>query len=177
MKATKTVTKELTPKPMQTAKKPTVTANSGVIVEDIGSCLLKFARCCTPVPGDPIVGFVTKGFGVSIHRQDCPNASAALMAKQPERWVRASWAVSSPEDPFHTSLEVECRDRDGLLLDIATVMSGMKVRLSEMNCRTIGDGRAVATLTFTVHDVNELNTICARIRNVSGVEEVRRGRS
>ena len=87
MKATKAAPKEaLTPKALQGAgKKPNVTANSGVIVEDIGSCLLKFARCCTPVPGDPIVGYGTKGYGESIHRCDCPNASPNVITKQPER--------------------------------------------------------------------------------------------
>ena len=167
----------LQPKALNAVKKANVTANSGVIVEDIGSCLVKFARCCTPVPGDPIVGFVTKGYGVSIHRCDCVNAAPSIIEKQPERWVKASWAVSSPEEPFHTSLEVDCRDRDGLLLDLATAMSGMKVRMSELNCRAVGDGRALATLTFSVKDVNELNTICAKIRSLPGVEQVRRGKS
>ena len=177
-KFTKAPKENLTPKALQsTNKKSGVTANSGVIVEDIGSCLLKFARCCTPVPGDPIVGFVTKGYGVSIHRCDCVNAAPSIIEKQPERWVKASWAVSTPDEPFHTSLEVDCRDRDGLLLDLATVMSGMKVRMSELNCRAVGDGRALATLTFSVKDVNELNTICAKIRSLPGVEQVRRGKS
>jgi len=178
LKFTKTPKEGVVPKALQAAgKKPGVTANSGVIVEDIGSVLLKFARCCTPVPGDPIVGFVTKGYGVSIHRCDCVNATPAIIEKQPERWVRASWAVSSPDEPFDTSLEVDCRDRDNLLLDLATAMSGMKIRMSELNCRTVGEGRALATLTFSVRDVNELNAICAKIRSVPGVEQVRRGKS
>jgi GTP pyrophosphokinase len=91
--------------------------------------------------------------------------------------VAASWAVSPTDDPFDTSLEVECKDRDGLLLDLATIMSAMKVGLSEINCRTMENGRAIASLTFRVRDVGELNTICARIRTVSGVEQVRRGKS
>ena len=177
VKATKTVPKDpLTPKPLQN-KKTGGTSNSGVIVEDIGSCLLKFARCCTPVPGDLIVGFVTKGFGVSIHRCDCPNASPEIIARQPERWVRASWAENAPEEPFDTSLEVDCRDRDNLLLDLATIMSGMKIRISEINCRAVGDGKVIASLTIRVKDVAELNAVCARIRTVSGVEQVRRGKS
>jgi GTP pyrophosphokinase len=176
-KATKTTKDVVTPKAMQIAKKSNVTANSGVIVEDIGSCLLKFARCCTPVPGDPIVGFVTKGYGVSIHRTDCPNASRELIEKQPERWVAASWAASTPEESFATSLEVECRDRDNLLLDLATVMSSMKISISELNGRLIGDGRALASLTFRVKNVIELNNVCAKLRSVPGVETVRRGKN
>ena len=177
LKATKAPLKEaLTPKQLQNKKTGAVN-NGGVIVEDIGSCLLKFARCCTPVPGDEIVGFVTKGYGVSIHRCDCVNAAPAVIEKQPERWVRANWAAALPEEPFDTSLEADCRDRDGLLLDIATVMTSMKIRMREINCRTVGEGRAVASLTFCVRDVQELNTVCAKIRTVPGVEQVRRGKS
>ena len=179
LKASKTAPKETqTPKPLQgIGKKETAFSNSGVIVEDIGSCLLKFAKCCTPVPGDEIVGFVTKGYGVSIHRCDCVNAAPETVARQPERWVKASWAVSAPDAPFDTSVEVECRDRDNLLLDLAMVMSGMKIRLSELNCRLIGEGRAIASLTFSVRDVAELNTVCGKLRNVPGVELVRRGKT
>jgi len=178
VKANKAAPKDpLTPKPLQGTKKISGFSSSGVIVEDIGSCLLKFAKCCTPVPGDLITGFVTKGFGVSIHRCDCPNASPEVIARQPERWVRAAWADTTVEEPFDTSLEVECRDRDGLLLDLATVMSGMKIRISEINARTVGENKVIASLTFYVHDVAELNAVCAKLRNVSSVEAVRRGKS
>ena len=178
LKATKSTPKETAPKQGQTTdKKAAVTANSGVIVEDIGSCLLKFARCCTPVPGDPIVGFVTKGYGVSIHRQDCPNAAEDIMHRAPERWVKAAWADAAADEPFDTSVEVDCRDRDGLLLDMAMVMSAMKVGISEIACRSVAGGMALASLTFRVKNVTELNAVCAKLRNVPGVEQVRRGKS
>ena len=178
VKANKTTPKDLLmPKALQTGKKTNITANSGVIVEDIGSCLIKFAKCCTPVPGDPIIGFVTKGYGVSIHRCDCINANPNIIQMYPERWVNASWVVSTSEDSFDTSLEVECRDRDNLLLDIATAMSALKVKLSELSCRTVGEGRALANLTFTVKNVAELNTICAKIQSIPDVREVRRGKT
>ena len=179
LKATKSAPKEAaTPKPLQSAgKKSNAAVNSGVIVEDIGSCLVKFARCCTPVPGDLIVGFVTKGYGVSIHRCDCPNASLNIISKQPERWVKASWSVTTADEPFDTSLEVDCRDRDGLLLDIATVMTAQKIKMREINCRTISEGHAVTSLTFSVHNVEELNAVCSKIRSVPGVEQVRRGKT
>ena len=88
-----------------------------------------------------------------------------------------SWAVSTPDEPYDTSLEAECRDRDNLLLDLAMVMSSMKIPISEINCRTVGNDRAIACLTFRVRDVAELNTVCARLRNVPGVDQVRRGKS
>ena len=178
LKATKSAPKEtMPPKAMQSiGKKSAGTGNSGVIVEDIGSCMVKFARCCTPVPGDDIIGFVTKGYGVSIHRCDCVNAGPELREKQPERWVSASWATVFEEN-FDTSVEIDCRDRDGLLLDMAMIMSGMKIKLREMNCRTIGDGRAIASLTFSIRDVAELNNVCAKLCSVPGVVQVRRGKS
>jgi len=123
------------------------------------------------------VGFVTKGYGVSIHRCDCCNASEEIRAKQPERWVKAAWAVSTPDEPYDTSLEVDCRDRDNLLLDLAMVMSSMKIPMSEINCRTIENSRVIASLTFRVRDVAELNNVCAKLRNVTGVNEVRRGKA
>ncbi len=178
IKATKNLPRESpTPKPLNMARKANVTANSGVIVEDIGSCLVKFARCCTPVPGDPIVGFVTKGYGVSIHRCDCPNAHPELIDKQPDRWVKADWAAALPEERFSTSLEIDCRDRDGLMLDIATAMTAMKIKVSEISCRAFPDGRAVTSLTFSVASISELNTVCAKLRAVPGVEKVRRGKT
>ncbi len=80
-------------------------SDSGVIVEGIDSCMIKFARCCTPVPGDDIVGFITKGFGVSIHRRDCPNAAGASDPKQAGRWVKVAW--STEDKPFSTTFEID----------------------------------------------------------------------
>ena len=103
-------------------------AVNGVIVEDIDSCMIKFARCCTPVPGDPIIGFITKGFGVSVHRMDCPNTVHRDEPIQAARWVRVSWA-NQEDQPFETTLELDCITRDGLLLDVATIMASNRVRL------------------------------------------------
>ncbi len=179
MKATKSLpAKELTPKPLQNATKKHITAgDSGVIVEDIGSCLVKFAGCCTPVPGDPIIGFVTKGFGVSIHRCDCINASPSLIAKQPERWVKATWASNADADAFDTSLEVDCVDREGMLLDLAMIMSAMKINLKEINARQATGGHGIVSLTFRVKNVGELHAVCGKIQALSGVNRVRRGKT
>lgn len=114
-------------------------SNSGVIVEDIGSCMIKFSRCCTPVPGDDIIGFITKGYGVSIHRRDCPNAKQAADPSQSGRWVRVTWA-EQPDALFSTSLELETKDRDGMMLDIATVLTSLRVRITEMTARSLPGG-------------------------------------
>ena len=149
-------------------------SNSGVIVEDIGSCMIKFSRCCTPVPGDDIIGFITKGYGVSIHRRDCPNAKQAADPSQSGRWVRVTWA-EQPDALFSTSLELETRDRDGMMLDIATVLTSLRVRITEMTARSLPGGVGILNVSFPVHNLTELDNIRARLRGISGVVEVRRG--
>ena len=149
-------------------------AASGVIVEDISSCMIKFSRCCTPVPGDDIIGFITKGYGVSVHRRDCPNAKHASDPSQAGRWVKVTWA-ETPEAMFETALEVDAVDRDGLMLDVATVMTSLRMRIREMTARSVGGGRAVVLMSFQVHSLTELQNVCARLRGISGVSEVRRG--
>ena len=149
-------------------------SNSGVIVEDIGSCMIKFSRCCTPVPGDDIIGFITKGYGVSIHRRDCPNAKQAADPSQSGRWVRVTWA-EQPDALFSTSLELETKDRDGMMLDIATVLTSLRVRITEMTARSLPGGVGILNVSFPVHNLTELDNIRARLRGISGVVEIRRG--
>ena len=149
-------------------------SNSGAIVEDIGSCMIKFSRCCTPVPGDDIIGFITKGYGVSIHRRDCPNAKQAADPSQSGRWVRVTWA-EQPDALFSTSLELETKDRDGMMLDIATVLTSLRVRITEMTARSLPGGVGILNVSFPVHNLTELDNIRARLRGISGVVEVRRG--
>ena len=170
------ITRANTPKEPQSLLKPgkVTTSTNGVIVEDIGSCMIKFSRCCTPVPGDDIIGFITKGYGVSVHRRDCPNAKAAADPGQAGRWVRVTWA-ESPDSLFSTGLEIDADDRDGLMLDIATVMTALKVRMTELTARAVGSGRAVVFLNFQVHNQTELESVRLRLRGISGVYNVRRG--
>ena len=148
--------------------------DSGVIVEDIDSCMIKFSRCCTPVPGDDIVGFITKGYGVSVHRRDCPNAAGAFTDAQSGRWVRVSWCEGN-EKPFATTLEVDASDREQLLLDIATTLATMHVKVKEINGKDAPGGRAIFFVTFEVRDVRELLNVQNKIRGISGVSDVRRG--
>lgn len=157
--------------------KPQTRNESGVIVGgDIGSCMVKFSRCCTPVPGDDIVGFITKGYGVSIHRKDCPNARAAEDPRQADRWVNVSWANTESE-PFSTTLEIDSTARQGIFLDVATILASMKVHVTELSARDLPDGRAITLATFDVKNVEELNAVRQKIRALSGVTDVRRGRN
>ena len=151
-------------------------AVNGVIVEDIDSCMIKFAKCCTPVPGDAIAGFITKGFGVSVHRCDCPNAQNRDEPHQAARWVRVRWA-NQEEQPFETTLELDCITRDGLLLDVATAMTTARVRVKELNGRDLPGGRSTFTVRFEVKNVAELDSIRKKLMNIRDVVGSRRGQN
>ncbi|MBO5049367.1 MAG: bifunctional (p)ppGpp synthetase/guanosine-3',5'-bis(diphosphate) 3'-pyrophosphohydrolase [Oscillospiraceae bacterium] len=151
-------------------------AVNGVIVEDIDSCMIKFSRCCTPVPGDAIVGFITKGFGVSIHRADCPNTVHRDDPRQAARWVRVRWA-SQDEQPFETTLELDCITRDGLLLDVATAMTTARIRVRELSGKDLPGGRSVFTVRFEVKNVAELEAVRNRLLNIRDVTGSRRGQN
>ena len=151
-------------------------AINGVIVEDIDSCMIKFAKCCAPVPGDPIVGFITKGFGVSIHRADCPNTSDKTDPRFAARWVRVRWA-NQEEQPFETTLELDCLTRDGLLLDLATTMTTARARIKELYGKDLPGGHSVFTVRFEVKNVAELEVIRGKLLNIRDVLGTRRGQN
>ncbi len=151
-------------------------AVNGVIVEDIDSCMIKFAKCCAPVPGDSIIGFITKGFGVSVHRQDCPNTANRFEPVQAARWVRVRWA-NQDDQPFETTLELDCITRDGLLLDVATVMTTSRIRVKELFGKDMPGGHSVFTVRFEVKDVAELEAIRNRLLSIRDVLGSRRGQN
>ena len=151
-------------------------AVNGVIVEDIESCMIKFAKCCTPVPGDAITGFITKGFGVSIHRADCPNTKGREDPRQAARWVRVRWAAEE-EQPFETTLELDCITRDGLLLDVATTMTTSRVRVKELFGKDLPGGKSIFTVKFEVKNVAELDAIRNKLLNIRDVIGSRRGQN
>ena len=151
-------------------------AVNGVIVEDIDSCMIKFAKCCTPVPGDAIIGFITKGFGVSVHRCDCPNTAHRETPEQSSRWVRVRWANLEAQ-PFETVLELECITRDGLLLDVAQTMTTSHIRVKELMGRDLPNGRSVFTVKFEVKDVSELDSIRNKLLSIRDVISSRRGQN
>ena len=151
-------------------------AVNGVIVEDIESCMIKFAKCCTPVPGDAITGFITKGFGVSVHRCDCPNAANRDDPIQAARWVKVRWA-NQDDQPFETTLELDCITRDGLLLDVATTMTTARVRVKELYGKDLPGGRSTFTVRFEVKDVAELDAVRNKLLNVRDVIGSRRGQN
>ena len=167
--------KEAPKPPEQQPVKVSRHKDSGVVVEDIDSCMIKFSRCCTPVPGDDIIGFITKGYGVSIHRRDCKNVNLND-PKQAGRWISVTWSAAE-EKPFSTTFEIDSIDRDGIWLDIATALTASKVKVTEISAREMPAGKARTIATFEVKNVAELEAIRSRIRNIDGVVDVRRGQN
>ena len=151
-------------------------AVNGVIVEDIDSCMIKFAKCCTPVPGDAICGFITKGFGVSVHRCDCPNAANRDHPVQASRWVRVRWA-NEDNQPFETTLELDCITRDGLLLDVATTMTTARVRVKELFGKDLPGGKSTFTVKFEVKNATELDNVRNKLLSIRDVVGSRRGQN
>ena len=150
-------------------------AVQGVLVEGMDNCLIKFSRCCTPVPGDPIVGFITRGQGVSIHRADCPNYLNSLCKREQEgRWLNVSWADKTM-GLYTTTLRILARDRNGLILDIAAVLNALNAKVRSLNARSLPEGNALVYVTTEVPDLASLRLIMARIRTLGGVREIDRG--
>ena len=151
-------------------------SGNGIVVKGEENLLARISKCCSPVPGDDIIGFITRGYGVSIHRKDCVNAQAANSASQQDRWVPVAWAEND-STPFSTTLEIDSNDRSGLWLDVASVLNAAKVKVTELAGREMPAGKARILATFEVKDVEELESIRGRIRQISGVVEVRRGQN
>lgn len=145
----------------------------GILVEGLDNCLIKFSRCCTPVPGDDIIGYITRGQGVSIHRTDCENARRR--AERPEdegRWINVSWADEIHES-YTTTLTVVSRERGGLVMDIATVMNALNTKVRSINARDTGD-KSIVVITLEIKGLDELKSVINRIQGISGVVEVNR---
>ena len=146
----------------------------GILVEGLDNCLIKFSRCCTPVPGDSIIGFITRGAGVSIHRTDCENYLASR--DNPEtagRWIRVSWAEHTT-DSYSTTLMLLSAQRSGLVMDVATALNTLNAKVRTLTARDVDSGRSTITITVEVHDLAELRTIISRLSAVRGVIRISR---
>ena len=149
-------------------------AEHGIVVEGLSNCLVKFSKCCTPVPGDDIIGFITRGYGVSVHRCDCPNADPDR--RSPEevgRWIKVSWADKLTET-YRTTLQVVAKDRINLIVDISTILSSTKTQVTSLNAHSTSDGFAMISMDVNVSDGDQLQTVIRRIEQISGVMHVTR---
>ncbi|AZA13693.1 RelA/SpoT family protein [Corynebacterium choanae] len=151
--------------------KKTPPSESGILVQGSPDMLAKVARCCMPVPGDPIFGYITRGEGVSVHRTDCTNA--ARLQQESQRLIEVSWAKDK-RGSFAATLQLQALDRDGLLVEITKVVSEQKVAVQSMNSHTEEDHVAVCTFTFQVSDIKQLGALMTQLRNIEGVFDVYR---
>ncbi|MGI5976399.1 MAG: RelA/SpoT family protein [Candidatus Limivicinus sp.] len=149
----------------------------GILVEGLNNCLVKFSRCCTPVPGDDIVGFITRGQGVSIHRKDCENYKSRRDDPDYQgRWVNVSWA-DEITDSYITTVTILSKDRSCLVIDIATVLNALDAKVRTLSARDTESGMAIVNLTLEVKNKEELNYIMARLNTIRGVSQVTRNGS
>ena len=140
----------------------------------VDNCLVRLSRCCNPVPGDDIIGFITKGRGVSVHRCDCINVQADKMTDEMRaRMIECSW-LDDISTAFHTELSIECTNRNGILADVIAVVSEQKINLIAANARPLKDRTALIDITIDVTGKEEIDSIIRKLHRVPGVYEIKR---
>ena len=161
------------PKPV-TVELKRMHSSDGVIVEGIDNCPIKFAKCCSPLPGDEIIGFVTRGFGVSIHKRDCANARESMRhPENADRWVHAYWDEAEKEN-YKATLDIVCMDRANLVSDVALALSDMRVPIYSLTARAAEQGRARMSVTVGITNTEHLNSVVARLKKIKDVVSVTR---
>ena len=159
------------------SQKKRTKSQEGVVIEGIDNCLIKLSKCCSPVPGDKIIGFITRGHGVSIHKRDCTNVPKVIeLADEPDRWIPAGWDSSVKED-FTATVSMTCLDRVGLMADVSKMIADMRVMIYGINTKSKKDGRASLELTIGVNGIEHLNGVMAKLRKINGVLDVERSNS
>ena len=163
-------------------KKPSGKANQSVIVDGVDNLQIRFAKCCNPLPGDNIVGFVTRGFGVSVHKCDCPNAVAGTKSEaEKERWIPVRWseysiAKSNSESGFETILQIYADNSLTVIAELSNLLNDMKVQVNALNTRVIqGKKQQLITVNITCKNTTHVSSILQRIRKLKDVDDVTRG--
>ena len=165
---------------VQKSQKPKhLKSNGGIVVDGEAGCLVKFAKCCNPLPGDDVVGFVTKGYGISIHKKDCPNVIEGMKNDEnKDRWKVAYWEDQnngSSRSVYEALLQLFTEDRVGMLADIAVALADMKVSILQVNSQKRNNGRCIITLKISCKNIEHYDSIVSRLRSLNGVESVARG--
>lgn len=167
--ATEDIAEVTTPSPSGRRRRPA--GDPGVVVKGVDDVWVKLSRCCTPVPGDPIIGFVTRGSGVSVHRADCVNVDS--LSQQPERIIEVEWAPTQ-SSVFLVAIQVEALDRSRLLSDVTRVLSDQHVNILSAAVQTSRDRVATSRFTFEMGDPKHLGHVLKAVRGVEGVYDVYR---
>ncbi len=164
---------------VQLAKAPKASKGSGVIVDGEAGCLVKFAKCCNPLPGDNIVGFITKGYGISVHKRDCPNAVAGLNnPESADRWIDAMWeyrAEQNTSDIYEATIVITAYDSIMLIADITAALADMRVALLQINSQKKGENSVLINLKVGCKNIDHFNSIVSKLRSLRDVDEVKRG--
>ena len=148
---------------------------TGIIIEGIDNCLVKFSQCCNPLPGDEIIGFITRGHGVSVHKKDCQNVVASMADEtQRGRWIRAYFADTVLQKGLRSTLDIVGTDRNGLLADVSIVLANFRVPLHELNARELKNFNSNIVVTIGIQDVDQLNNIIAKLKKIEGIMSVER---
>ena len=158
--------------------KPKSASGDGIIVEGIDNCLVKLSKCCNPIPGDDVIGFITRGHGVSVHKKDCPNVPADLsLAQEPERWIPVRWEENAKQVGFNATLAIYCIDRMSLLADVSVSLSNMHVMIHNVNTRDSKDGTSIIYMTITVNNFEHLKGIISKLMKINGILNIERSGS
>lgn len=166
--------KEEPPKTVVKNFKETSKSTNGVIVEGIDNCLIKMAKCCAPIPGEEIIGFINRGTGLTIHRRDCVNVPVDVaLSPEPDRWVKAYWDKNVQVDARST-IDVYAIDRDGIVLDITMKMASNHIKMHSINARPINDGNCLTTMTISVNSKEHLEAVTKSLRKIDGVYHIER---
>ncbi|MBO5934733.1 MAG: bifunctional (p)ppGpp synthetase/guanosine-3',5'-bis(diphosphate) 3'-pyrophosphohydrolase [Clostridia bacterium] len=155
--------------------KPKRSGGEGIVVEGIDNCLVKLSKCCSPIPGDSIIGFITRGHGVSVHKRDCPNVPADIYANpEPERWINVYWEDTAIGDGFNATLVISCIDRLSMLADVSVALANMHVMIHNVNTRVPKDGTNLIYMTIAVNNSDHLKSIIAKLMKINGVLKIER---
>ena len=169
---------DITAESVKTVKPKNIKSNSGIVVDGADGCLVKFARCCNPLPGDDVIGFITKGYGISIHKSDCPNVIMGMAnGENRDRWVEAHWEneEESSTDLYEAQLKIHVFDRIGIIADITVALSEMRVFILQINTVKNQADRSTINLKISCKNVSHYHSIVARLKSLDGIIDVTRG--
>ncbi len=154
---------------------PKKKVSNGVTIEGLEDCLIKYSRCCNPLPGDDIIGFITRGYGVSIHKRSCSNVPKDISrCHEPERWVHAEWAENVANETFKATLRITATDRTGLLADVTNQLFAMHIFIHNLNSRESRNGTAIIEVSVTVNGINHLKMVISRLSGINGIISISR---
>ena len=165
---------------IRTAPEPRhIRRNSGIVVDGESGCQVKFARCCNPLPGDGVIGFITRGFGISIHKVDCPNVAIGMKkAEDADRWVEAHWETGSRgevQGVYEALVQIYAYNSMTLLADVTMALADMRVLLLQINTRKKNDNQMVIDLKISCKDVDHYRSIVSRLKGLRDVIDIERG--